>query len=37
MKFQAYSPPPPREIRRPTVAQPTTATLIFAGWGPRLG
>lgn len=26
-----------REIRRPTIAQPSSQNPIFFGWGPRLG
>lgn len=37
MKIRHFSQPPPSEIRRPTVAQPDASTLIFSGWGPRLG
>jgi hypothetical protein len=36
MKFRPTVASPPRDIR-PTVAQPTSAAIIFAGWGPRLG
>jgi hypothetical protein len=37
MKFRHFSPQPPPEVRRPTVAQSGASTLIFTGWGPRLG
>lgn len=37
MKALQFAAQPPPEIRRPTVARPTSAALIFSGWGPRLG
>jgi hypothetical protein len=37
MKSPVFSPQPRPEIQRPTVSQPAAQTLIFAGWGPRLG
>lgn len=37
MKPQAFSPTKPPEIRRPTLAQSGASSVIFSGWGPRLG
>jgi len=36
MKVLQFAAQPQPEIRRPTIAQPASQAIIFAGWGPRL-